>query len=429
METFRRLPPRWLRGAAPTVRTAATLAGIALTALVLPAWLVIAAAIALLAAAVADGWAVREPPAIERLLPPVLSRGMGTPFRVRAITPDHRRVLLRQPLIPALELEPEVGIGELVGWMVPRRRGRHALPGVASASVGPLGLARVGHASGPPTTISVYPDLVSAHAAILRLRRELAGHPGRLARGPLGLGTDFESIRDYAEDDDMRQLNWRATARLGRPMSNQYRLERDRDVVCLLDVGRLMAAPLGSRTMLDAALDAVTVLALATDELGDRCGAIAFDQTIRRAVAPSHRSGRRVIEALFDLDAAPVDSDFERAFMRVGRSRRSLVAVFTDLVDEAAARSLIEAIPMLARRHSVLVASAIDPTLEEVAGSPASTALEAARRLVARDVLEARAAAAARLTRSGAAVIEAPARELPERCLRGYLAAKARARV
>lgn len=418
-----------MRGTAPTVRTAAILAGIALSALVLPAWLSIAAAIALLGAAAADGFSVRERPVIDRSLPPVLSRGMGIPFRVTASAPDGRRVLLRQPLIGAIELEPEIAVGRLDGWLVPRRRGRHELPGVASASVGPLGLTRVSHASGPPTTISVYPDLVSAHAAILRLRRELAGHPGRLARGPLGLGTEFESVREYTEDDDIRQLNWRATARLGRPMSNQYRLERDRDVTCLLDVGRLMAAPLGLRTMLDAALDAVTVLALATDELGDRCGAIAFDQTIRRAVSPSHRSGRRVIEALFDLEPAPVDSDFERAFMRVGQSRRALVAVFTDLVDEAAARSLIEAVPMLARRHSVLVASASDPTLEQLAGSPGSTAIEAARRLVARDVLEARAAAAARLTRSGAAVVEAPARALPERCLRAYLDAKARVRV
>jgi uncharacterized protein (DUF58 family) len=212
-------------------------------------------------------------------------------------------------------------------------------------------------------------------------------------------------------------------------MSNQYRVERDRDVVCLLDTGRLMAAPIGSRTMLDASLDAVTILALASDELGDRCGAIAFDESIRRVVAPAHLSGRQVIESLFDLEPAPVDSDFERAFQRVGRSRRALVAVFTDLVDEAAARSLTDAIPMLARRHVVLVVSAEDPALEQAALASPSTVLEAASGLVALDVLEARAGAAATLTRAGATVIEAPASELADRCLRAYLEAKARARL
>ena len=54
---------------------------------------------------------------------------------------------------------------------------------------------------------------------------------GRRTRGPLGLGTEFESIRDYPPDDDIRQVNWRATERIGRPMSNQYRVEQDRDVM------------------------------------------------------------------------------------------------------------------------------------------------------------------------------------------------------
>ncbi len=418
-----------LLAAAPTIRTAAIIAAIALAALLVPVWAAVAALIALVAAAGADAWSVREPPVLERALAPVLSRGVATPIEVTATARDGRRVLLRQPAIPALELDRETGIEHFVGSLVPRRRGRHALPGVASASIGPLGLARVNHPSGDPLAVRVYPDLVTARALIARLRRELAGHPGKFARGPLGLGTDFESIRDYTPDDDIRQLNWRATARMGRPMSNQYRVERDRDLVCLLDTGRLMAAPIGSRTMLDASLDAVTMLALAADELGDRCGAIAFDEAIRRVIAPAHLSGRRVIESLFDLESAPVDSDFERAFQRVGRSRRALVAVFTDLVDEAAARSLVGAIPMLARRHVVLVVSASDPALERAALAAPSTALEAASGLVALDVLEARATAAATLARAGATVIQAPAGELADRCLRAYLEAKVRARL
>lgn len=418
-----------LLAAAPTLRTAAVLVVIAVAALLVPIWAAVAAVIALLAAAAADVWSVRKPPAVDRALAPVLSRGVSVPISVEALARDSRRVLLRQPAIPALELDRETGVDEFAGSVVPRRRGRHELPGVASASVGPLGLARLNHPPGDALTVSVYPDLVTAHALIARLRRELAGHPGKLARGPLGLGTDFESIRDYTPDDDVRQLNWRATARMGRPMSNQYRVERDRDLVCVLDTGRLMAAPIGSRTMLDASLDAVAMLALAADELGDRCGAIAFDQTIRRVVAPSHRSGRQVIEALFDLEPAPVDSDFERAFQRVGRARRAFVAVFTDLVDEAAARSLLEAVPMLARRHVVVVVSATDQALEQAALTPASTVLDAASGLVALDVLEARAAASATLVRAGAAVIEADADRLAERCLRAYLDAKARARL
>jgi uncharacterized protein (DUF58 family) len=250
-----------------------------------------------------------------------------------------------------------------------------------------------------------------------------------VARGPLGLGTDFESVREYSPSDDIRQLNWRATARLGRPMSNQYRVERDRDVFCVLDSGRLMAAPIGSKTMLDAALDAVAVIALAADELGDRCGAVAFDATVRAAIAPRHLGGRAVVEALFSVEPTAVDSDFELAFTRVGSSRRAFVLVLTDLIDESAARSLIAGMPMLARRHAVVVASAIDPVLSELTTTPPDTADQVASAVVALDVLEARAAAALRLRRAGAEVLEARAEDLAGRCLSAYLRAKSRARL
>ncbi|MDQ6818891.1 MAG: DUF58 domain-containing protein [Actinomycetota bacterium] len=418
-----------MRAFAPTARAAGALAAIGVAVLVVPAWLAAAAAILLVAAAAVDARSVRKPPALARALTPVLSRGVAAPLRIQAVSADGRRVLLRQPASPALEVTAAVEHAGLSGHVVPHVRGRHRLAPVASASIGPLGLARVHHPLGSTAEVRVYPNLVAATALIARLRRQLAGHPGRLARGPLGLGTDFEMVREYTPDDDVRQLNWRASARMGRPMSNQYRLERDRDLLCLLDTGRLMANLIGTRTMLDAALDAVTVLAMAADELGDRCGAIAFDERVRTSLAPAHLGGRRVIEALFDAKAAAGDSDFELAFGRVGRSRRALAVVFTDLVDEAAARSLIAGAPMLARRHAVVVASAIDPQLHELAARLPGSQSELEAMLVALDVLEARAAAAARLRHAGVTVLEAPAQELSERCLDAYLRAKARARL
>jgi uncharacterized protein (DUF58 family) len=412
---------------APTRRAVIALAVIALTALILPWWVPVACALILVAACGVDAFSVREPPALERQFPRTLSRGVSAGLRVSAAAEDGRTVLLRQPATPWLVGEPAVGRGELTGSLTPLRRGLHDLPPVASASVGGLGLARVHHPVGAPEQLRVYPNLVAARALTMRLRLRNPG--GRVARGPLGLGTDFESVREYSPNDDIRQLNWRASARLGRPMSNQYRVERDRDVICLLDTGRLMAAPVGTRTMLDAALDALTALALGADELGDRSGAIAFADGVRAAVAPRHLAGRAVIESLFALEPEPVDSDFELAFARVGRSRRAFVIVFTDLVDEAAARSLLSAMPMLAQRHAVSVASVVDPALRELAEALPTSPEAIASKLVALDVLEARGRDAARLRRLGAAVIEAPAEELAERSLDAYLNAKARARV
>lgn len=406
----------------PTVRAAAVLAAISLAAFVVPSWAAIGAALALLGAAAADGWAVRRAPELRRTVSPVISRGAPAPLEVRCGGDDRRRVMLRQPPAPGVTLLQETGTGELRCTLTAARRGRHRLPGVAAASLGPLGLAAVHHPAGPAHELRVYPDVAAARRLILRLRRAFAGHPSGIARGPLGLGTEFEAVRDYSVDDDIRTLNWRATARLGRPMSNQYRVERDRDIVSVIDCGRLMGASIGSRTLLDAALDAFTVIALAVDELGDRFGAIAFDDGTRRALTPRHLGGSAAIDALFDLESRPVDSDFELAFARIGRSRRSLVFVHTDLIDEAAGRSLLAGVAVLVRRHAVTIVSAADPALEATSGALAS-------RAVAADMLQARRKTAVRLRHAGAQVLEAPAGKLAERCLDAYVRAKQRARL
>src|SRR5207302_5635663 len=166
------------------------------------------------------------------------------------------------------------------------------------------------HRAGGDIEVAVYPDLVTARRLASTVRQGRLRGEGRLTRGPLGLGTEFEAVREYDPDDDVRQVNWRATARVGRPMSNQYRVDQDRDVICMIDTGRLMAAPVADRTRLDVALDACTAVAMVADEVGDRCGCLAFDREVRRRVTPRRKGGRAVVDATFDLTPAPVDSNY-----------------------------------------------------------------------------------------------------------------------
>jgi uncharacterized protein (DUF58 family) len=282
--------------------------------------------------------------------------------------------------------------------------------------------------------VLVYPDLPAARRLALSVRQGTLRGQGRLTRGPLGLGTDFESVRDYLPDDDVRQINWPATARLERPMSNQYRLDEDRDVVCLVDCGRLMAAPLDPaggprRTRLDAALDAVAAVALVADEVGDRCGALAFDAELRRHLAPRRRGGSAVVRALFDLEPTTLDSDYELAFRTVGRSKRALVLVLTDLVEEGAARPLLDAVPVLARQHALVVASVADPDLVAMVRTPPTTPLDVYAASVAVEVLGARSAVAHHLAHAGAEVVEAPPDRFGAACVGAYLKMKWRARL
>ncbi len=278
--------------------------------------------------------------------------------------------------------------------------------------------------------VLVYPDVVAAQRIVIALRRGQFRDPGLRARGPLGLGTEFESIRDYLPDDDVRQINWTATDRVGRPMSNVYRVEQDRDIVCLLDAGRLMTAPLDTRTTrLDAAVDAVTAVALVADELGDRCGVTVFDAALRSQLRPRRRGGQAVVRAILDAEPTSVDSDYDLAFRSVSGGKRSLILVFTDLVDTAAARSLVASVPVLTRRHAVIVASVRDPDLDAALRHEPATTHDVYASAVAIEVLDERQRVASRLEHAGARVVDAPAAMLGEACVRAYLQLKARARL
>lgn len=415
----------------PSPRAAIAVGLVAFLALFLPFALVVLAALALITATVVDALAARRPPTVRREVATVLARGVTTELIIKAEAESEAagRLLVRQPVPPELGLIPSVAEDRLHAVLTPRRRGRHVLAPPAVRAIGPLGLGRWDHSAGQDTELLVYPDLPAARRLVLAVRQGRFRDQGRLSRGPLGLGTDFELVRDYVPDDDIRQVNWRATARMARPMSNQYRVDQDRDVVCLVDAGRLMAAPVGDRTRLDAALDAVTAVALVADEVGDRCGAIAFDAAVRQAVPPRRSGGTAVVRALFDLEPSSLDSDYELAFHRVGRSKRAFVLVLTDLLDEAAALPLVEAVPMLARRHSVAVASVTDPDLTALVSRPPNTPLDVYAASVAVEVLEARAQVAAQLTRAGAQVLEAPPGSLGETCVGAYLRMKSLARL
>ena len=418
-------------GAAPltvTRRTGLLLVGAGLLALPAGGAFALLVASAILAAFAVDATLARKTPIVRRTVPSIVARGVGSPLSVEGSPRGAGRLRVRQPQVPDIVVDPAEADDGLDARIVASRRGRHSLPAVAARVDGPLGLASWYREGRAPVDVLVYPDVPAARRIALAVRRGRFGNEGRRTRGPLGLGTDFESIRDYVPDDDVRRVNWRASQRSGRPMTNQYRIEQDRDVVCVVDCGRLMAAPLGDRTRLDAALDAVTAVALVADEVGDRVGVVAFDGEVRRQLPPRRSGGDAVVRAIFDLEPSTVDADYERAFRLVG-SKRSFVLVVTDLLEEAAAQPLVDAVPVLARRHVVVVAGATDPDLERiVAGAPASpTDVFAAT--VALDVLDARRRVTALLRHAGAVVIEAPPDGLSTACVAAYLTAKARARL
>ncbi len=419
----------------PTRWCAALLALVAVAGALLPVAPVVPvlAACAVVGLTVADGIAVRrQSPRATRTRPPVLARGGRVTFSVdvdAASTRSARSVRIRQPVPPELEIDPPEAHGRsLEATLVGRHRGTHVVPPAVVRTSGPLGLAQRDRPVAGDTAVTVFPDLPAARrlAAVRRTSRH--AEEGR-ARARLGLGTEFETIRDYSPDDDVRQINWMATSRAGRPMSNQYRVEENRDLLCMVDTGRLMTAPLAGGTRLDVALDAMAVLAVAADEAGDRVGAMSFDTGVHRFLAPRRRGAEAVVRALFDVEPVAEESAYDLAFQVAGGRKRALLALFTDVMDDAAARPLLDAVPVLLRHHAVLIATCRDPDLAAMANAEPQRLFDVYRSSVALDVLGGRRRALAMLRALGAVVVDVEPEQLGAACVAGYVRLKRRARV
>jgi uncharacterized protein (DUF58 family) len=415
----------------PTRRAAACLAAVGVVSAVLavPFSVPLVAVAALFGLTLADMVAARTPPATsDQSRLPSLARGQPIPFTIRV---EHRRGRawrLRQPVPPGLVVTPaEVHGPELVGTIVGRHRGTHLLPRPVVRVRGPLGLGACDHVLGADREASVLPDLPGARRQAVARRRARSAEEGR-RYDRRGLGTEFESVRDYAPDDDIRQVNWMATARVGRAMSNQFRIEANRDLFCVVDAGRLMAAPVGDATRLDVALDAVAATAVAAEEVGDRVGVVAFADSLLRVLAPRRRGAEVAVRAMFDLEPKEVESDYQRAFEVVGGFKRAIVVVFTDLMDEAAARTLLDALPVLTRHHAMLVATCTDLDLRSAVASEPHRPFDVLRASVAAELLSGRERAMRLMRARGAVVVEDSPDRLGATCVAGYLSLKRRAR-
>lgn len=400
---------------------------------------------ALLAAAIAD-WTLAVRPGdvdVERDAPAVVVLGSEADLAWRLRNRSRRRVGLRlaDELAPSLgaahrrvavELPPR-GTATARTRLRPTRRGRFAPTEVVVRTEGPLGLVARQRRRDLPGLLRVHPAFRSRREAELRIEQGRILEVGlRSARGR-GSGTDFDQLREYGPDDDHRRIDWAATARTGRPIVRTYRAERNQAVVVLLDTGRTMAGQVDGVPRLEHAIDAAMCVTAVASRLGDRAGLLAFDAGVRAVVAPAQGSRQlgRVTEALYDLEPRLVEADVRGAFgAAVARfRRRSLLVLLTDLVEQSVGEQLLPALPLVARRHLVLVGAVQDPAVVAWADGPAADAEDAYRKAAAVSAVAARARAAARLRSVGVVVVDAPPGRLAPMLTDAYLDAKATGRL
>jgi uncharacterized protein (DUF58 family) len=297
-----------------------------------------------------------------------------TTSTVFVINPTRRHVrgLVRDAWQPSAEAtgerhELDLPPGEMRRFrtmLAPSRRGDiHAGPVVVRVN-GPLRLAGRQLSIPVPATLRVLPEFASRRHLPSRLAR-LRELDGRSAVRVRGAGSEFDSLREYVIGDDVRSIDWRASARRSDVVVRTWRPERDRRVLILVDTSRHAAARVGDQPRIDTSIEATLLLAALASKAGDRVEVIAFDRTVRTRV--KGLSGPAMMAALANqlapLEPRLIEADWTAAASIVDQAlgQRALVAVLTSIDPAAIESGMLRALRPLARKHQVVVASVDDP--------------------------------------------------------------------
>jgi uncharacterized protein (DUF58 family) len=311
----------------------------------------------------------------------------------------------------------------------PIKRGEYRFPDLHLRVTGVLGLCVRSKTLPVSDTIKVYPnlkDMRNHHLLMVQKRRLITGF--QKVR-QLGVGTEFESIREYSDGDDYRHINWTVTAREGQLYVNRYEPERNQYVYILMDTSRVMHEEIQEITRLDYAVNAAFIVAETAMNHGDNIGMLAFDSEIRRMVKPAKGTVhfQRLAESLYNLEISETSADYEKAFSTLQRvqNRRSLILLFTDPYNFEHAREITSAWRNYAPRHKVVVLSIKNPILVAEADKRVKQNEDAFAKSAALKLLDDRKRTFSILEMSGIPALESNPEEFTLDAVNRYISLKA----
>jgi uncharacterized protein (DUF58 family) len=324
----------------------------------------------------------------------------------------------------------------------PRERGDVQAGPVYIRYASPLGLVERWAMAPLEQPVRVYPALRQGEdQEIFLARGRQVDLQLRRAR-ERGLGRDFESLREYLEGDDLRDVCWTATARRGQLITRRYQTERSQAVWIVLDAGRLLRGRILSgdgkldrrgHSKLDYACSTAVALAQLALFSGDRVGLLVYGQHIQQRVLPGrgHAHLRQIVEALAQARAELSEADHLRATATLNRwqPRRALVLWITDLAETAMRPEVIDGAMQLLHRHVLLFVAMAQPDVAAIANARPKNVEEMFRASAAQELTTRRELLLARLRDQGALTLDLDPARLTSAVLNQYLRVKERAMV
>lgn len=378
---------------------------------------------------------------IKRDLPPRLSIGRDNPV-VLTVTSNTNAVILIRDYYPSgfgvdtptIRAAVESDSTQELNYTVkPTQRGEFSWGDIQVRQLGLWGLAWDDWKIPQSLKVKVYPDLIGLRSLSIRLTLQSSGS---MRQQQSGMGTEFAELRNYRTGDDLRFIDWKATARRvgafgnASPLVRVLEAEQEQTLLILLDRGRLMTAKVQGLQRFDWGLNATLSLALAGLHRGDRVGIGVFDRQIHTWIPPErgqHHLGH-LIDRLTPIQPILLESDYLGAVTNVVRqqTRRALVVVITDIVDVTASAELLAALSKLAPRYLPFCVTLRDPEVDNLAHTFTENVTQTYARAVALDLLAQRRVAFAQLKQKGVLVLDAPANQITDKLVEQYLRLKAR---
>jgi uncharacterized protein (DUF58 family) len=338
-------------------------------------------------------------------------------------------VLRRDPPEMTLTVAPAGEAGETYE-VVPSARGDASLDYVSLRYRSGAGLAERWAGVSLAQRVRVYPDIAEGQRqsfALIRARQIVMEK--RRARAH-GLGRDFESLREFQQGDELRDVCWTATACRGKLVTRTYQPERSQTIWIVVDTGRLMRARDAGRTALDRAVNAAFALAHVASGAGDRVALLAYGRRPQQRVPPGRGPAqlRAFVDALAVTRGETAEADHARAAATVmaSQKRRALIVWLTDLAETAAVPEVIESAARLVPQHVLIFTVMRPPELSALAARVPAAEDDMYRVMAAQEMIERRARLLGQLRQRGGIALEVPSAELTATVVDRYLSVKER---
>lgn len=388
-------------------------------------------------------WARKPLVTVSRDTRPIFSVGQPNPVKLIVRSRARRKLRVRvqddvfdEASVTDLPIELDLPRGERVErryHVTPHKRGSYHLGDHWVRYRSPLGLWIRQIRFEADTAIRVYPDVKSIRTFELLAKSNRDAAMVRALR-KRGGESEFERLREYNRADEYRSIDWKATARRRTLISREYQLETNQSVLFVLDGGRLMTGESQGLSLFDHALNATLMLSHIAAKNGDNVGLMSFSDEVRRFAPPTSgpKAAQRIVTSSYDLMPELVETRFDLAFEHLGARlrKRSLVVVFTQIQDDAAAAALTKLMYGLLPRHlplAVLMRDVdVDDILQRPPPEPGTNRLDGYLRAAAAEATSWQARQARALKQRGVLLLDAAPHDLTPALINRYLEIKAR---